>query len=76
MKGWVLLTIKYDPVTASLLEGRLKEDNIPVVMKREAAGSIYSLTTGPLAEIEIYVPHSKLKEARMLLDKIEGDNNC
>jgi hypothetical protein len=43
-------------------------------MKGEAAGRIYGITTGPLAEIRIYVPLAKLNDARTLLKKIEGEN--
>jgi hypothetical protein len=72
MKEWKLLTIETDPIIAALLEGRLKEENIPVVIGQEAVGRIYALTTGPLSEIKIFVPNSKFEEAKRLLAEIEN----
>ncbi|HHT47328.1 MAG TPA: DUF2007 domain-containing protein [Firmicutes bacterium] len=64
---WELLTIITDPIVASLIKGRLEEENIPVIVDQEAAGKVYSFNIGPLAEIKIFVPRSKIKEARKLL---------
>ncbi|MDO9536434.1 MAG: DUF2007 domain-containing protein [Bacillota bacterium] len=72
MKDWKLLTIETDPIIATLLEGRLKEEGIPVVTGQEAVGRIYALTTGPLSEIKIFVPNSKFEEARKILEEIEN----
>ncbi len=72
LTDWVTLTKITDPVTASLLKGRLMAEGIPVIMRTgEAAGSLYGLTTGPLAEIKIIVPTHNLNEARELLKRIE-----
>ena len=61
-----------DSVMASILAGRLEEEGIPVFLKKdEAAGSIYGLTTGPLANIRVFVPPSKIEQARQLLEEIE-----
>jgi ribonuclease BN (tRNA processing enzyme) len=69
---WQQLTVKTDSVMASLLAGRLEEEGIPVFLKKEeAAGSIYGLTIGPLANIKVFVPHAKLEQARRLLENIE-----
>lgn len=57
---------------ASILAGRLEEEGIPVFLKKdEAAGSIYGLTVGPLANIRLFVPPSKIEQARQLLEEIE-----
>jgi hypothetical protein len=72
MKDWKLLTIETDPIIAALLEGRLNQEDIPVVTDQEAVGRIYALTTGPLSEIKIFVPSSKFEEARSLLEEIEN----
>lgn len=70
---WRQLTVKTDSVTASIVAGRLEEEGIPVYLKKdEAAGSIYGLTVGPLANIRVLVPPSKLEQARRLLEEIEG----
>ncbi|MGI5876775.1 MAG: MBL fold metallo-hydrolase [Dethiobacteria bacterium] len=71
-KNWQQLTVKTDSIMASILAGRLKEEGIPVFLKKdEAAGGIYGLTTGPLANIRIFVPLSKIDQARRLLEDIE-----
>lgn len=76
MKGWKTLTKVTDPIIASLLEGRLKAEGIPAIMRRgEAAGALYGLTTGPLAEIKILVPSEKMDAARTLLELIESETN-
>lgn len=76
MKGWKTLTKVTDPIIASLLEGRLKAEGIHAIMRRgEAAGSLYGLTTGPLAEIKILVPSEKMDDARALLELIEGETS-
>jgi hypothetical protein len=70
---WRQLTVKTDSVTASIVAGRLEEEGIPVYLKKdEAAGSIYGLTVGPLANIRVLVPPAKLEQARRLLQEIEG----
>jgi hypothetical protein len=70
-KHWELLTIVTDPIVASLIKGRLEEENIPVITDQEAAGKVvYSFNIGPLAEIKIYVPRSKIEEARNSLNHL------
>jgi hypothetical protein len=69
--NWDLLTIVTDPIVASLIKGRLEEDNIPVITDQEAAGKVvYSFNIGPMAEIKIFVPRSKIEEARDLLNHL------
>lgn len=69
---WQELTVVTDAVTASILAGRLEEEGIPVFLRKdEAAGSIYGLTTGPLANIRVLVPPAKIQQARDLLKEIE-----
>lgn len=74
MKEWETLIKITDPISASLLEGRLQAEGIPVIVRAgEAAGAIYGLTTGPLAEIKILVPEEKMDKARSLLQQIEEE---
>ncbi len=68
---WRCLIIETDPIKASILEGRLKEEGIPVVLQSEAIGQIYSLTVGPLAEIKVLVPYSWLDKAKEIVKEIE-----
>lgn len=72
MHKWRVLTKITDPIAAALLEGRLRAEGIPVISRTgEAAGSLYGLTTGPLAEIMLLVPLSQLDEAKGILAEIE-----
>lgn len=73
MGDWKIISKSTDAIVAALLEGRLKSEGIPVVLKtKEAAGSLYGLTTGPLAEIIILVPADRAAEALELLEQIES----
>lgn len=75
MTNWKTLTKITDPIRASLLEGRLLSEGIPTITRAgEAAGSLYGLTTGPLAEIKIIVPAEKMGEALELLRRIEEES--
>ena len=74
LNDWKTLTKISDPVTASLIKGRLLVEGIPTIIRAgEAAGSLYGLTTGPLAEIKILVPTDRLTEALKLLQHIEDE---
>jgi len=74
MGDWKIISKSTDPIIASLLEGRLKSEGIPVILQsKEAAGSIYGLTTGPLAEIKILVPADRTAEALELLENLENE---
>ncbi len=67
MEEWVKLTVETDLVLTEMLEERLKAEGIPVLVKKEAAGSIYGLTSGPLAEAKILVPSDRLHEAKNII---------
>ncbi len=70
-RDWKLLTVETNPIKASLLEGRLKTEGIPVMLRNEeAAGQIYGLTVGPLAEIQVLVVEDKIQQAREILQEI------
>ena len=74
MGDWEIISKSTDSIVASLLEGRLKAEGIPVILQtKEAAGSIYGLTTGPLAEIIILVPADRTAEALELMEQLENE---
>jgi hypothetical protein len=64
---WVLLEEVYNPDEAQLITGLLNMANIPVKIERDAAGELYGLTIGPLAQIRIMVPGVQLLDARQIL---------
>lgn len=72
---WVQLDAETNPITLSLIEGRLKTEGIPVMSSGEALGGIYGLTTGPLAERKIFVPAERLEEAKLVLQEIESQES-
>lgn len=74
MEDWKIIAKLTDPIIASLREGILKAEGIPVILRSiEAAGSIYGLTTGPLAEMIILVPADRTAEALELLAQLEDE---
>lgn len=66
--NWELLTIVTDPIVASLIKGKLEGEHIPVITDQEASGKVYSFNVGPMSEIKIFVPRSKLEIARIILN--------
>ncbi len=75
-REWTQLTIETDPIRASLLEGRLKSEEIPVMLRNdEAAGQIYGFTVGRLAQIRILVPENKLQMAQKVMEQIEKNKH-
>jgi hypothetical protein len=52
---------------ANIVKGLLKVSDIPVHLEREAAGSIYGLTAGPLSEVVVKVPKEMASLATQLL---------
>ena len=64
---WELLCIVPNHVEASIIEGKLRENGINTFIQKEAAGAIYGLTSGPLAEAKIFVPKHQIEEAQEIL---------
>jgi len=73
MSDWVHLRTEPNPIVASLVEGRLKTEGIPVITKGNPLGTSYPTNTGGTAETYIYVPRSRLKEAQNLLESLEQE---
>ena len=74
-REWARLTVETDPIKASLLEGRLKSEGIPVMLRnKEAAGQIYGFTVGKLAEINVFIPRDAIQFAQEILKQINDDN--
>ncbi len=72
---WAQLIIETNPIKASLLEGRLKSEGIPVMLRNdEAAGQIYGFTVGRLADIRVFVPQHKLQAAQKVLEQINSND--
>ncbi len=54
---------------AEVMRSKLRGAGIPVFLRGESAGStVYPLTVGPLAQVEVLVPVEQAEQARTLLD--------
>jgi cobalamin biosynthesis protein CobD/CbiB len=63
---WVVIRKVYPPDDI-IFESLLKSLGIPVRLLHEAIGSVYSLNSGPLAEVKIAVPEICARDAQGLL---------
>lgn len=72
-ESWELIKTVYPPED-NLIKGLLEVCGIPVILRGEAIGAIQGLTTGPLAEVRVYVPAEKAKEASDVLASEFEDN--
>jgi hypothetical protein len=68
------IAVLNDPAEAEVLRGLLEAQGIDVMLSKEAASSVYGLTAGIFAEIEVFVPASKAGEAKKIVDEFFGDS--
>jgi hypothetical protein len=52
---------------AQIVKGRLENEGIPAIIRGEALGQIYGLTTGSLAATDVLVPAPLAEKAREIL---------
>lgn len=65
---WVAVATITGDINAEILKGLLEAQGIPVFLSQEGVGrSIYPVTIGRLAEVEILVPDSFKSEAERVL---------
>jgi len=58
---------------AEMLKGLLEAQGIPVILSQEGLGhSVYSLTVGPLASVQVLVPADLIERAQSVLNDIES----
>lgn len=73
---WVPVYVAANRLEAEVVRGRLESEEIPAVLRGEALGSVYGLTHGPLAQVEVLVPEELLERAEQVLDTVaveDGD---
>jgi hypothetical protein len=60
---------------AQVVKGRLESEGIPAIMRGEALGTIYGLTTGGLAATDVLVPAALAQKALEVLgiEPVEDD---
>lgn len=62
---------------AQIVKGRLESEGIPALVKGEALGEIYGLTTGPLAETTVLAPEQFAEQAiEILSTPVEWDEEA
>ena len=65
---WVLLETVEGPAQAEILRGLLEAQEIPVMLSQEGAARFaYSVSVGPLAEVEVLVPSKHLQAAQQVI---------
>lgn len=67
----VVVWVAANPMEAQIVKGRLESEGIPAIIRGEALGAIYGLTTGILAQSDILVPAVLAEKAEALLQSEE-----
>ncbi|MEZ4861510.1 MAG: DUF2007 domain-containing protein [Caldilineaceae bacterium] len=64
----VVVWVASNQLEAQIIQGRLTSEGIPAIIRGEALGAIYGLTTGTLAECAILVPAPLAAKAEKILE--------
>lgn len=72
---WVVAYVARNALEAEIVRGRLANEDIPVALRGEAIASVYGLTHGPLAEVEVLVPEPLLARAQQLLASADEESD-
>jgi len=59
--------MRTSPIEASLVEGILQNEDIPVVLEKESVGELYGLTFGKLGEVKVKVLDTDYERAKEIL---------
>jgi hypothetical protein len=71
----VVVWVAANLMEAQVVKGRLESEGIPALVRGEALGAIYGLTTGGLAAADVLVPAALAEKARQILDDtVEWDS--
>lgn len=68
----VVVWVAANQMEAQIIKGRLESEGIPAIIRGEALGAIYGLTTGSLAESAVLVPAALAEKAETLLQSDES----
>lgn len=72
MEEWKTICTVNNQMEAEILRGYLESQGIKVLMRGEAAGQVYGLSSGPLAEVDILVAKDQYQEAEKALEEFQG----
>jgi propanediol dehydratase small subunit len=70
---WKILTKVYDRIEAEMMKAALNALEIPVEIAQESVGGTIPVSFGAFAEIHVFVPKEKFKEASEWLETYEAD---
>ena len=70
---WVVIAI-VSAIEAEVMRSKLESEGIPCLLQREAAGSVFGITIGPLGEVRVLVPEPLADRAYDLLNEGEVDD--
>lgn len=68
-KKWEKVTVVTGELQAEIIRGMLEAQEIEVLLFQEGAGKVFSLSVGPLGEVEVMVPADKKDEASQIIDE-------
>ena len=69
---WELLTKVYDRIEAEMMKAALEALEIPSELAQESVGGTMPVSFGKFAEVHVFVPKEKLKEANVWLEEYEN----
>ncbi len=70
---WKILTKVYDRIEAEMMKAALNALEIPVEIAQESVGGTIPVSFGAFAEIHVFVPKEKFKEASEWLETYEAN---
>jgi hypothetical protein len=73
--GFTTVYVARSQPEAEIVKGRLNCEDIPAILRYEAAGIIYGLTVDGLGQVEVRVPAHLAQHAREIL-AVEENEEC
>ncbi|HSR48216.1 MAG TPA: DUF2007 domain-containing protein [Anaerolineales bacterium] len=68
----VLLARDLDPASAEVLRGLLEAQEIPAILSRESAGSLFPVNVGVFGLVDVLIPEAKWDDALQILETFRG----
>ena len=69
---WEVVDSVSGDLNAEMLRGLLEAQGIPVNLSQEGVARAYGLGVGPLAEVEIMVPDTYVREAEKVIESYQA----
>lgn len=63
-----MLVRDLDPASAQVLRGLLEAQEIPAILSRESAGSVFPVNVGIFGLVDVLVPEAKWDDALRVLE--------